>query len=839
MKKYLFYLLISLIILPAKAKERTETERLRIVHEHFGNRAAVTNRAAANIKLAGTASQILGLTATRTATSEAFYIYNNGESAFVIISGDDKMKPVLGYSDSGHFATENMPENLKGWLSLYVLQASEQPTQPEESKPLRPLNKTQKTVAEFPVTAAPLLGDIAWDQDAPFNNLCPDKSVTGCVATAMAMIMKYYEYPKIGAGRHTYRTYLHGYNCNYDFEEKAIDWKNMLPKYTEGEYNEAQSNAVAELMKACGVSVEMNYDVFTSATSALKVTQAMATYFKYDANMLFRLRNAYTSEEWMNMIKKELSERRPILYNGASKEVGHEFVFDGYDEQDMIHINWGWGGLSNGYFEVATLDPLNPGIGGGSSDGGGYTYSQGMVIGIQPDTKAFTTSHNWYMTAMLLLSKVDKEGQLPIEETVSLGIMTLVNYGITFNGELGVALTNDSDGRILEILGKRNMNSIPAAMGGNLQFDFKIPEETPDGTYRLYLVGKAFKASVWEQILPTVGYTPYYYIKIKKGVISFYDPRIVPDLSGNYAVNGTLKVNKYGNFTVSVKNEGEEYYFGKVGVAITPSEESDKIAFYLEEVRLSPGEEKTVTINRALINTEDSYIEEGTSLICGAFTYGEARFQFTDFSDVDIEFSKLPKLTRVGELVTAKPTFAADEEFVLPVSIECEGDYDQYLVAAIFPSGATITNVQVVQKVDLKDGQKYDTEIRGFVTPQLKEGKYLVGLYYYDIMTGAYSGELGFTSFEVGPATGIESETSQQPIIIYPQPVTDYLNIRCNEKIDRVEIIGLAGNVVKQEQADAQPGEELTLSVSDLASGHYILLIHTENKTYREKFIKK
>ena len=840
MKKYIFYLLISCIILPMQAKERTETERLRIVHEHFANRASTAKRAPANIKLAGTASQILDMPSTRAATSEAFYIYNYGESAFVIISGDDKLKPVLGYSDNGSFITENMPSNLKGWLSLYAAQLSvAKESQSQEVRMLYSPNKQKTAPTDFPVTVYPLLGDIAWNQDAPFNNLCPEQSVTGCVATAMSMIMKYYEYPKIGKGRHSYLTSFHGYSCSYDFEEKPFEWKKMLPKYIEGEYNEAQSKAVAELMKACGVAVDMDYDVYSSATSALKVAQGMATYLKYDDNMHFRLRNSYTNDEWMAMIKKELSEKRPVLYNGASKEVGHEFVFDGYDDKDMIHINWGWGGQANGYFEVATLDPLNPGIGGGSSDGGGYTYSQGMIVGLQPATNAPITSHSWYMTAMLLLSKVNNAGQLPIEETISLGALTMANYGLLFNGEVGVAFTDETGNEIKDVFCKKPLSSIPAGMGGNMQFDFKLPEDTPDGIYRIYLAAKAFKAEKWEKVLPAVGYTPYYALKVEDGTISFADPRKIPNLSGNISVEGKLSVNKFGNFTVHVKNEGKEYYYGNVGVAITPTEDSAEAAFYMDEICLSPGEEKTLTINKALIDTEDSPISSGTSLICGAFSYGEAIFMLTDFSDINIEFSKLPKLTLTEKLATAKPKFAVGEEFILPVKLECEGDYNQYLVAAIFPYGATMTNIQVAKEVSLKDGEKYELEVRGYVTPDLKEGKYLLGLYYYDISKGTYSGELGFTTFEVGPYTDIESNKNGSLFLIYPQPVTDFLNIRCEERIERIEIVNFTGSIVKQEQIHTEPNAVIALPVSDLSAGNYILIVHTEKTVHREKFLKK
>lgn len=834
MKKYIFYLLIALVTLSIQAKERTEAERMQIIQEHFSNRISAATRSTNEIKLVGVSSQITNIPATRT-SKEAFFIYNYGKTAFIIVSGDDSMQPVLGYSESGNFVMENMPENLKNWLSLYALPLKKEAM--EEAQSLGKLNKAQTSVIEYPTSVTPLLGNIAWNQDAPYNAFCPEQSVTGCVATAMSMIMKYYNYPKIGKGRHTYISSPHSYSCSYDFEEKPFQWSNMLPEYINGDYTETQKNAVAELMYACGVSVDMKYDPFSSAASALSVSQALVTYFKYDANMQFRLRDAYTNVEWMDMIMKELSEKRPILYNGASKEVGHEFVLDGYDEHGMVHINWGWGGLSNGYFEVSTLNPLNPGIGGGSGQSGGYTYSQGMIVGLQPATNFSEPSHSWFMTAMTLL---EESREFSNKETISIGLANIVNYGTTFNGEMGIALS-EIKGEIKNILVKRNVSGIVAGQGGNLQFDFKISEEITDGDYYLHAVAKTFRGDKWETIRPIQGYTPYYILRVKDGNLTIYDPRQKPNLSGNYNVAAPLTVNKYGDFSVTVKNEGKEYYYGYAGVLITPDITSDQNCLVLDIVSLSPGEERTINIRKAMVNSPDNgfYIAPGSAKICGVYTFGEVLLPLTQFKDIEIADSPLTHLTLIGQLATAKPVFEVGEEFVLPVRLQCEGQYDQYLVAAIFPYGATVTNIQVVKKVSLEDGQQYDLELRGYPIPELKEGKYLVGLYYYDLATSSYSGELGFTTFDVSEATAIQSITNDNSLFIYPTVVADFLNIRCDERVKQIKILSMTGSVLNEKRVGVEPGILFNVPVHDLAAGSYILLIQTDNNTYAKKILKE
>lgn len=337
MKKLLLLSLVLLCSLTAWTAQRSPEEALSIARTFFIQSSEAVTRNTGDIQLVAVSNDLLKSVSTRSVEGTAFYVYNHGQSAYVIVSGDDRMKPVLGYSDRGAFVINNLPPNIQSWLESYNAVYTALAGGEQVIKEPRLLTR-----AVFPETVAPMLGDINWNQDAPYNNACPlvqgSRSMTGCVATAMAMILKYHNFPVKGKGTHSYKT-SSGLECSFDYGSTTFSWNEMRSQYVGGNYTTEEANAVAELMHACGVAVDMEYSPSSSGAYPFKVGQALIDYFGYDENLGYVCRQYFTSEEWMNMIKTELSERRPVLYNGASKDVGHEFVFDGYDSQDMVHVN--------------------------------------------------------------------------------------------------------------------------------------------------------------------------------------------------------------------------------------------------------------------------------------------------------------------------------------------------------------------------------------------------------------------------------------------------------------------------------------------------------------------
>ncbi|MBD5290395.1 MAG: hypothetical protein HDS26_06905 [Bacteroides sp.] len=300
------------------------------------------------------------------------YNFNDERKGFVLYSGED----VVGYSPEGNFSEESAPPALMAMLESFS--APEVPEAAEE---------TGKWDAVAPLENG--RGYAMWNQDAPFNDLCPDyelgkRAPTGCVATAMAQVMFYHQWPLKGTGSHTYSPFvLHGNTLTGDFENTLYRWDAMIPNYGSGMAgadNEDSRAAVAELMLHCGIAVEMVYYTQSGATD-YDVPPALVNYFGYDRGMAYRQREHYNSTEWLEIINRELREGRPVLAYGKSASGGHAFVFDGMDSDGFIHVNWGWGGMSNGYFNTSVLTPPMQGIGGAD---GGFNYSQRIITGIRP-----------------------------------------------------------------------------------------------------------------------------------------------------------------------------------------------------------------------------------------------------------------------------------------------------------------------------------------------------------------------------------------------------------------------------------------------------------------------
>ena len=319
----------------------------------------------------------------------AYYVFPNGEGkGFTVVSGDDRLPEVVGYSDKGTYDEENLPSNYVGFMKAYEEMVGQlDKSDSRVSTSIAEANALRSSGYQQP-TVAPLLGSIQWNQMTPYNKMCPkysadERSVTGCVATAMAQVMMYYQYPKtLQADIPAYVSYSNRLSIPQINQGESYVWDNMLPQYSYGSYTDVQADAVAKLMYHCGAACQMDY----GDTSGANVTPAiLSTYFGYDSDLMQDLnRDVFTLAEWSQIMDKELSAKRPILYSGFSSDGGHEFVCDGSDGNGLYHINWGWGGYQDGYFDVTILNPDKGGAGSGSAPDG-YNQRCSMIIGITPD----------------------------------------------------------------------------------------------------------------------------------------------------------------------------------------------------------------------------------------------------------------------------------------------------------------------------------------------------------------------------------------------------------------------------------------------------------------------
>ena len=445
MKKFYYLIFCTFVGITANASQITEQQALQIAAKYAD---IDTKTYPQRMKAAGKQEK-----------AAAYYAFNIGNNdGFVIVSGDDSLTELVGYSDSGSFDSDNIPDNMHSWLQTYSDYVAS--VQDGESKAKRQqLGKVTTVVVRPFVTTE-------WNQGEPYNRLTPilqgnTHCATGCVATAMAQVMKYYEWPERGTGSNKYQHSVFG-TLSMDFSQSVYDWDNMLDIYSSyydgsnnlvPEYNDEQAGAVAKLMYDCGISVNMNYWE-SSGASTSRITYAFENYFNYDSETFYR--DNMTSEKFMTTLLAELDERRPALICGTGLGGAHAFVADGYDSNNFVHINWGWGGISDGYFNINYLDPDNLGTGGGS---GAFKWTQTFTTaypnrtGLTPEREQLRLdymSQDDYAYGVFInntdFSKNDRQ-------TVSLSNVHNPN-GEAYSGEISIAAFNENGA--MTIIGTRS-----------------------------------------------------------------------------------------------------------------------------------------------------------------------------------------------------------------------------------------------------------------------------------------------------------------------------------------------------------------------------------------------
>lgn len=501
---------------------------------------------------------------TKTQTTEtgapAVYVFERTDrNGYLVLSADDSALPLLGYSDEGSFP-DRLPAAMQWWLEEYARQieyASSHPT--AMSIPRKESEKPERKAIE------PML-KTSWDQDAPYNSQCPKygatETYTGCVATAMAQVMKYWEYPIKGQNSISYNASTIGRRLTLDFSAKEFDWANMIDQYEDGKYTEQQAEAVAYLMKACGYAVKMDYGTDSSGALAMNISSALTHFFNYDGNIDYQLRAYYGAYEWEQKIYDNLSEVGPILYGGTSTlGGGHSFVCDGYDGDGYFHFNWGWTGMSDGYFSLDALNPSALGIGGGS--GGGYNFTQDAVFGIQPPTGEPAKAKELYMTQHGSLAGYISNDSLKIDLFAENQAMW-VNYNPSAMKVRFGAIIEPADGGapVNAYFGKVNFTINPGYGTDPKAWDAGIylPDlNLPDGEYRLTAATQSWNDdnSGWIPVRPVYGC--YNYITLIKN-------------GGNYSV----EVNDVDRLLITDGNVvGDLYYGMATTVEVEVTNESD------------------------------------------------------------------------------------------------------------------------------------------------------------------------------------------------------------------------------------------------------------------------
>ena len=430
--------------------------------------------------------------ASRVSGLYVFNVSNNG--GFVIVSPDDCVQTILGYSDCGQFDPDNIPCNMRAWLQGYADEIAWAQQQTAEGRLQTTGNRAKAPQKTGRTDVAPMC-QTHWAQGEPFNNKCVFggvKCVTGCVATAMAQVLYYHQWPTETADViPAYTTNSNNYSVDAIPAGSVINWSNIQQEYGlykdenlvvhNEPYNDVQADAVAELLLYCGASVSMDYGTGSSGAMSTEIPFALIHYLGYKNTAQLLNRDSYSSNDWDEIIYHEMISGRPVLYSGVTiGNEGHEFVCDGYDaDEGTYHINWGWQGVSNGYFVLSALDPDEQGIGGSSSNQG-FNREQDAVIGIQKPDATGDVSERVGMATGISLQLID----LSFSENPTINGNDVYLYVTIKNNSI-----NDFDNG-LSVWESTQTQNIPVygytiPSGATQAIGFPI---TPGGTYR-YEVG--------------------------------------------------------------------------------------------------------------------------------------------------------------------------------------------------------------------------------------------------------------------------------------------------------------------------------------------------------------
>lgn len=776
--------------------------------------------------LAAPSARQLIYTASEADGLNTLYVFSGNNGGFMILAADDCCTPLLAYSDSSSFDPENMPENLRSWLNGYSAQIAaaaanggiviSAPADPSLTD-VAPITKTQ------------------WNQDAPYNDQSPRvngrATYTGCVATAVAQVMKTYNWPEHGTGSHSYQWNNTLLSFNYD--DTTFEWDLMLDSYR-GEATDAQKNAIATLMYGVGVSCNMNFGTGGSGALGINAAIGLASFMDYDASMRYLSRDFFELPLWCRMLHEELAQGYPLYYDGANATVGHAFVIDGYRKSDgLFHVNWGWGGMSNGYYAITTLDPDAQGI-GGSTDG--YYSGQSALFNLRPQAGGS------------VVPVIGCDGNFaPESGTVQRdSYVTILDGGVysysigTVAVQFGIALT-DAQNNVTYVWdkdGEEDMYYQIDTYYGFSSYPMSLVNLPQTGTFTAKPVVREEDGQVYP-VYTTVGATSEATVICDGDNITINPVEKEASLSvSDTELLSPFFRNKLAMVETTITNTGSEYY-GLIRAKITTSSTPAKWAEVL--VDLPQGHSEKVSFSGQL----PFNLKAGKASI--GF-YDERNHLIGEMIEVDVTTAP----TGTAEVTAGLPVFVGAQglgteqspyiiapeapELEIPLTatagyftdrlyacfFEGDGNYLGYTQGLLRPVAAGNT-VMVPFNEDLSDIMVNDNVY--IVAPAMLSNGYLT----YDIEKAVW--------FTAG-STSI-SDVNVNAIGVYPNPVVDTACVSAECGISSVEVYSISGQLVFS-QSETGEASSVNIDLSALVAGSYLLkanMIDGSSSTFR--LIKK
>lgn len=789
----------------------------------------------------------------------AYYVFAGADNrGFIIISADDIVQPILGYSTESPININNLPPAFQKWMEGYkkqiefAIQNNIQATDKIKTdwtnmfNNIFPSERSSQAVNPLCITT--------WDQQPYVNAMCPydaantnnQHCVTGCPATAMAQIMKYWNYPSQGAGIHSYNHPNYG-TLSANFGATTYDWNAMPNNVT------SSNTAVATLMYHCGVAVDMQYSanlsgayvIINSPTPTACSEYAYKTYFGYNSSTLQGLERVnYNDSDWINLLKTDLDANQPIQYAGFGSGGGHTFVCDGYDVNNFFHMNWGWGGNSDGFFAISALNPGGLGTGGGT---GGFNAGQQAVIGIKPlTTTPVGTGLQLYSTITINPNPIPFYGAF----NVNVDIANLSTS--TFNGDFAAILFN-SNGDFVDYIQTLAGNTMATGthFTGGLDFASTGILTVPGN----YYVGIFYKEAAgnwtlvddgsYTNLIPVTIYGPVNYIKLNSA--------ITPS-------SATFTQGQPASVNVNILNDGTSNYLGTYSVALydLTGNYVETVGTYVESTGLPAGyayNSPYLTFSSTAITASPgTYILAVFEQEVGFTSYLAGGDLFTNPVYIDVVIpSLLPDMyevnNSVGTAYTLPLTFNGNT-----ASINTTGsnnhigtDYDFYKIN--LPSGYSYQiTARTQDSYSNNDGNIYTNDVLW---------SYDIGSGFSnandDVMAGTidvsgpstvafqvapyFSGTTGTYRLDVSVIqmlTTSINEIDKLNINIYPNPASELINFKLNQtdcKINKIEIFDVTGHLVK----NLANSENTVIDISSLSNGIYFVSVSTDKGTVKAK----
>lgn len=709
MNRIFSFAVLSAAILTATASPLTPDEALNRLQPD------------AQLRLGGERPELV-MTGRSMAGKPTFYVFSTA-SRTIIASADDVAVPLLGYIDSGNFDPARMPPQMKSFLESYSAEIAAFTASGH-------IHITKAAASRAERQAIEPLCRTGWNQDDPYNVLCPVKNgvrtYTGCVATAMAQAMKYFNYPPKGSGSVSYG--WNGQTLSLDLSATEFDWGNMADTYLGGT-TPAQNKAVGVLMQACGYVVGMNYgtaDDGGSGAPSIAIVPGLVNYLNYDKATDLVYRDMFTLDDWNRKIYDNIRNIGPVVYCGSSSTGGHAFVIDGYSSDDFFHVNWGWGNAYDGYFKLSALNPDGQGIGGYE---GGYNYNQTAVVGMR---KPVAGSQKPAPTMGIFGTlKAITQGRTLYFVSEDGGIINTSAWPGNFI--FGILLT-DSGGST-STLASDDLGTLDAGQGYT-QLNVEMPENIRNGIYTVSLAYKVNGASDWEPIKGNGGIVWQTEIEVSDNgliVLDAADGSITAtDMTAGKFVNGLENT-----IAVTFKNTGTTALNRKV-LALICTIDGHSANVRQQFASADIGLEGRESGEFKFTGTVDSELTPGKYyLVFASQDYRETYSQFYDITVYDPNDPELnkkdPAEISLGDIVVGTG-FAPGAECRVKAVVTGEGDMTQETVLTPVIARRAAGGLRVIaslesQSISLDKGETTVVEFSGTLPDDLSGSDYRFAIF--------------------------------------------------------------------------------------------------------------